>query len=250
MTPSEQASSASGAAVLRQIEAVGIVPVIRAQNARLALHAVDALVAGGIPIVEITMTVPNPYAVMGEVAARFGTNALVGAGTILTPGEAERAVQAGARFIVSPGLDLEVVRAANALDVPAIPGVLTPTEIMAAMRAGADWVKIFPISALGGARYLRALRGPFPGLKMLPTGGVSLNNAAELIAAGAIAVGMGSELVDARELEAGAYASLSARARALATSVAEARSKVGASDTTERSGQDPGASTQTSSSGV
>lgn len=223
------------AEVCQQIEAIGVVPVIRATSARLALSAVDALVAGGLAVLEITLTVPDAIAVMREVAARFGQSALIGAGTVLSAADAERAVQAGARFIVSPGFDPEVVRAAHALDVPVMPGVLTPTEIMAATRAAADWVKIFPCSALGGPRYLRSLRGPFPGLPMMPTGGVNVDNAAEYIAAGAVAVGIGSELVDPKELEAGQYASLSARARALVTSVREARSKAMPSDTMERS---------------
>jgi 2-dehydro-3-deoxyphosphogluconate aldolase/(4S)-4-hydroxy-2-oxoglutarate aldolase len=238
------------AEICRRIEAIGVVPVVRLRSARLVQHAVEALAEGGIAIVEITLTVPDAISVIREVSAGFGDDVLVGAGTVLSPGDAERAVQAGARFIVSPGFDVEVVRAANELDVPVIPGVLTPTEILAALRAGADWVKIFPCSAVGGAPYVRALRGPFPGLKMLPTGGVNLTTAPEYIAAGAAAVGIGSELLDPNELESGQYASLSARARSLVTSVRGARSKAMASDTTERSGNDPGAATQTPSRGV
>src|SRR5262249_3899364 len=128
------------------------------------------------------------------------------------------------------GFDAESVHAAHALDVPVIPGVLTPTEIMAALRAGAEWVKIFPCSALGGASYLRALRGPFPKLKLMPTGGVSLANAPEYIAAGAAAVGVGSELVAEAELAAGQYATLRERALALAAAVRAARSKAPASN--------------------
>jgi 2-dehydro-3-deoxyphosphogluconate aldolase/(4S)-4-hydroxy-2-oxoglutarate aldolase len=236
--------------VCRRIEGIGVVPVVRLSSARSALHAVDALVQGGIGVIEITLTVPDAISVIRELSARFGDSVLVGAGTVLSPTDVERAVQAGARFIVSPGLDPEIVRAAHELDVPAMPGVLTPTDIMAATRSGADWVKIFPCSALGGTRYLRALRGPFPDLKLMPTGGVSLATAAEYIAAGAVAVGIGSELLDPKEIEAGQYASLSARARSLVTSVRGARSKAMASDTTERSGSDPGAATQTPSRGV
>jgi 2-dehydro-3-deoxyphosphogluconate aldolase/(4S)-4-hydroxy-2-oxoglutarate aldolase len=238
------------AEVCRRIEEIGVVPVVRLSSARSVLHAVEALVEGGITVVEITMTVPDAISVIREASTRFGDSVLVGAGTVLSPADAERAVQAGARFVVSPALDADVVRAANELDVPVMPGVLTPTEILAALRAGADWVKIFPCSAVGGARYLRALRGPFPELKMLPTGGVNLTTAAEYIAAGAVAVGIGSELLDPKELESGQYASLSARARSLVTSVRGARSKAMASDTTERSGTDPGAATQTPARGV
>jgi 2-dehydro-3-deoxyphosphogluconate aldolase / (4S)-4-hydroxy-2-oxoglutarate aldolase len=238
------------AEVCRRIEAIGVVPVVRLSSAHSALHAVDALVEGGIAVIEITLTVPDAFSVIRELSARFGDSVLVGAGTVLSPTDAERAVREGAQFIVSPALDAEVIRAAHELDVPAMPGVLTPTEIVAALRAGADWVKIFPCSAVGGARYLRALRGPFPDLKMLPTGGVNLATAAEYIAAGAAAVGIGSELLDPKELESGQYASSSARARSLVTSVRGARSKAMASDTTERSENDPGVATQTPSRGV
>jgi 2-dehydro-3-deoxyphosphogluconate aldolase/(4S)-4-hydroxy-2-oxoglutarate aldolase len=132
-------------------------------------------------------------------------------------------VEAGASFVVSPGFDPEVVQAAHALDVPAIPGVLTPTEIMAAMRAGADWLKIFPCSAVGGAKYLRALRGPFPEPKLMPTGGVTLTSIPEYIAAGAAALGVGSELVDLKELELGELTSLRKRARMFGAALRAAR---------------------------
>lgn len=228
-----------------RIEELGIVPVIRVGSAALAMHAVEALITGGISVVEITMTVPDAIEVIDAVAARFGGSALIGAGTITSADEARRAVHAGAQFIVSPGFDAEIVEAAHALDVPVMPGVLTPTEIMAATRAGADWLKIFPCSALGGPSYLRALRGPFPQLKMMPTGGVSLATAAEYIAAGAVALGVGSELVDPVLLEAGRYESLSERAQAFVTIVRTSRSKALASDITQSSGQDPAAVTPT-----
>jgi 2-dehydro-3-deoxyphosphogluconate aldolase/(4S)-4-hydroxy-2-oxoglutarate aldolase len=213
------------AEVCRRIEEIGVVPVIRLSSARLVLHAVEALAAGGVPVVEITLTIPGASSVLREVATRFGGAVLIGAGTVTSPDEARASVQAGAQFIVSPGFGREVVEAAHALDVPVVPGVLTPTEIMAATRAGADWLKIFPCSALGGAKYLRALRGPFPQLKLLPTGGVSLETAADYIAAGAAALGVGSELVVEAELEAGDFSSLRDRAQAYAAAVRAARSK-------------------------
>lgn len=209
--------------LLRGIEEIAVVPVIRLGDAQLVLRAVEALADGGIPVAEITFSVPDAAAVIRTLATHFGAHVLLGAGTVTRPEQARAAVQAGARFIVSPGLDPELVQIGHALGVPVIPGVLTPSEIMAALRAGADWVKIFPCSALGGARYLRALRAPFPELKMLPTGGVSLTTAAEYIAAGAVALGLGSELVAEAELAAGDSVSLRERARALVATVRAAR---------------------------
>jgi 2-dehydro-3-deoxyphosphogluconate aldolase/(4S)-4-hydroxy-2-oxoglutarate aldolase len=214
------------------------------------MHAVEALVSGGISVAEITLTVPDAVAVIGALAARFGSSVLIGAGTITSADEARTAVGAGAQFIVSPGFDAEIIAAAHTLHVPVISGVLTPTEIMAATRAGADWVKIFPCSALGGPAYLRALRGPFPHVKMMPTGGVSLTTAPAYIEAGAVALGVGSELVDPTLLEAGRYDTLTERARAFATIVRAARSKALAADITKSSGQDPTALTPTPARGL
>jgi 2-dehydro-3-deoxyphosphogluconate aldolase / (4S)-4-hydroxy-2-oxoglutarate aldolase len=233
-----------------RIEALGIVPVIRVGSAGLAMRAVEALAAAGISVVEITMTVPDAIAVIASVGARFGSHVLIGAGTVTSADEARRAVGAGAQFVVSPGFDVEVVEAAHALDVLVMPGALTPTEIMAATRAGADWVKIFPCSALGGPAYLRALRGPFPHLKMMPTGGVNAATASAYIEAGAAALGVGSELVDPALLEAGRYESLRERALTFVTIVRAARSKALASDITQSPGQDPAALTPTPARGL
>lgn len=236
--------------ICQRVQQVGVVPVVRAGSARLVLHAVEALAAGGIPVAEITLTVPNALAAIAEVAVRFAGSVLVGAGTITSADQARAAIEAGARFIVSPGFDAAIVDAAHGAGVPAMPGVLTPSEIMAATRAGADWLKIFPCSALGGAAYLRSLRGPFPQLRAMPTGGVTLATAADYIAAGAVALGVGSELVDNAELAAGEYARLRERALAFATIVRGARSKTPASDITESSGHVPDAAIQTPSRGM
>lgn len=236
--------------ICQRIQHIGVVPVVRSGSARLALHAVEALAAGGIPVVEITLTVPNALAAIADIASRFDGTVLVGAGTITSADQARAAVEAGARFIVSPGFDAAIVDASHAAGVPAMPGVLTPSEIMAATRAGADWVKIFPCSALGGAKYLRALRGPFPRLRAMPTGGVTLATAAEYIAAGAVALGVGSELVDSAELAAGESARLRERALAFATIVRAARSKASTSDITESSGTVPDSTTRIPSRGV
>jgi 2-dehydro-3-deoxyphosphogluconate aldolase/(4S)-4-hydroxy-2-oxoglutarate aldolase len=158
-------------------------------------------------------------------AARLGSRAVVGAGTVLDAEAAARCLDAGAAFIVSPGFDPATVAAAHARGVPAMPGALTPTEVIAAWKAGADMVKIFPASAVGGPKYLRALRGPLPDVKLLPTGGVNATTAADYIAAGAAALGVGSELVDPAALARGDDALLTTRARELVAAVAAARAR-------------------------
>ena len=197
------AAHASRAEVIRRIEEGVIVPVIRAATPELALRAAHAILAGGISIFEITMTVPDAPAVIRTLARELGERALVGAGTVLSAAAAHQCVDAGAAFIVSPGLDPDTIVEAHARGVPALPGALTPTEVIAAWNLGADLVKIFPVSALGGASYLRALRGPLPQVKLLPTGGITAANAAEYLAAGAVALGIGSELVDTAALAEG-----------------------------------------------
>jgi 2-dehydro-3-deoxyphosphogluconate aldolase/(4S)-4-hydroxy-2-oxoglutarate aldolase len=213
----------------RTVEEVGIVPVVRAPSPSLAVRAVEAVLAGGVSVFEITMTVPDAISVIRSLVEKFRGRAIVGAGTVLSADDARACIDAGAAFIVSPGLDVPTIEAAHAADIPAIPGALTPTEVIAAWKAGADLVKIFPCSAVGGAKYLRALRGPLPQIKMLPTGGVSLATVGEYISAGAAALGVGTELVDMAALEAGQDAAVSARARDLAQAIKAARSKSGQS---------------------
>jgi 2-dehydro-3-deoxyphosphogluconate aldolase/(4S)-4-hydroxy-2-oxoglutarate aldolase len=213
--------------VCRQIERVGIVPVVRAPSAELAVRAAEALLNGGVSVLEITMTVPDAMAVVALLRERFGERALVGAGTVLNAEQANACLDAGAQFIVSPGLDLGTVQAVRARGVAMLPGALTPTEVMAAAKAGADLVKIFPCSAAGGAKYLRALRGPLPQVKFLPTGGVSLANAHEYIAAGAVALGIGTELVDVALLEQGQDGELTLRAQKFVQAVHAARELLG-----------------------
>ena len=214
------------AEVSRQIEELGIVPVVRTSNADLAMRAVDALIAGSVPVVEVTMTVPDACSVINAVSTDFGNTVLIGAGTVTSPDQARAAVDAGAQFIVSPGFDLKTVEAAKALKVLVVPGALTPSEIMAATTAGVDMVKIFPCSALGGAKYLRALRAPFPQIKMMPTGGVNLKTAAEYVRAGAAALGVGSDLVDPKLLKAGQHKTVSERAQAFVAIVRETRLEI------------------------
>ena len=212
--------------VCHYIEQVGIVPVVRAPSPELAVRAAEALVAGGVSVLEITMTVPNAVSVVALLRERFGERALVGSGTVLDAAQANACLDAGASFIVSPGLDLETVRAVRARGVAMFPGALTPTEVMAASQAGADMVKIFPCSAAGGPRYLRALRGPLPHVKFLPTGGVSLATAEEYIASGAVALGVGTELVDMALLLADRDAELTLRAAQFVDIVRTSRARL------------------------
>jgi 2-dehydro-3-deoxyphosphogluconate aldolase/(4S)-4-hydroxy-2-oxoglutarate aldolase len=205
------------------IEKVGLVPVVRVPSAAVAVRAVEAVLAAGLSIFEITMTVPDALSVIRSLADRFGGRALVGAGTVLSADDARACADAGAQFIVSPGLDVATIEAAHARGVAAMPGALTPTEVITAWKAGADMVKVFPCSALGGAKYIRALRGPLPQVKLLPTGGVNLSTVAEYVAAGANALGVGGELVDVAALARGEDAVLSERARELVRAVAAAR---------------------------
>jgi 2-dehydro-3-deoxyphosphogluconate aldolase/(4S)-4-hydroxy-2-oxoglutarate aldolase len=179
---------------------IGIVPVVRASSAREAQMAADAVCAGGIPIVEITMTVPGAVDVIRELSKSAGSNVLIGAGTVLSAEAARRCLDAGAQFLVSPGLNLKTVEFAGREDKLIMAGALTPTEVITAWEAGADFVKVFPCGQVGGAKYIKALKGPFPEVPLVPTGGVNLNTAAEFIEAGAAALGIGGELVQADAL--------------------------------------------------
>jgi 2-dehydro-3-deoxyphosphogluconate aldolase/(4S)-4-hydroxy-2-oxoglutarate aldolase len=178
-----------------RLREVGIIPIIRASSADAVVPVVEALVQAGLPIVEITMTVPNALAAIGAVAKRFSGKMLVGAGTVTNAETTQRAVDAGAEFIVSPCLIPEVIDAARRANVVVLPGALTPTEVFEAHRRGGDMVKVFPVQSVGGAAYLRALRGPFPDIPLVPTGGVTLENIADMFKAGAAAVGVGTELI-------------------------------------------------------
>lgn len=209
--------------VLRRIREVGIVPVVRAASADEALAAVDAIRAGGIPILEITLTVPGAIEIIAGLARRLGADALIGAGTVLDADAAERCIDAGARFLVSPSLDVATIQVCKRRGVVIFPGALTPTEVVTAWKAGADAVKVFPANAVGGAAYLRSLRAPLPQIELIPTGGVSLKTVAEFIAAGALALGVGADLVDLTALRKGDAASITEKARQYVAAVAAAR---------------------------
>ncbi|HSZ02235.1 MAG TPA: bifunctional 4-hydroxy-2-oxoglutarate aldolase/2-dehydro-3-deoxy-phosphogluconate aldolase [Terriglobales bacterium] len=209
--------------VIRRIGEIGIIPVVRAAAVDEATRAVEAICAGGIPIVEITMTVPDAIAVIRQVARQYGKDVLLGAGTVTTAHQAEQCIAAGAEFIVSPGLSFPVLAAAQACGKLAIPGALTPTELMNAQQNGAKVIKIFPCGNVGGPKYLKSLRGPFPDASLIPTGGVNVSNAAEFISAGAFALGVGAELVNAAALREGNLAKIEQAARELVGAVLTAR---------------------------
>jgi len=212
---------------IHRIEQIGVVPVVRAGSLDEARRAVDAICAGGIPIVEITMTVPDAPAMIREVVQQYGDKVLVGAGTVVNAVQAEMCLDAGAEFLVSPGLCIEVLRAAAARGKLAIPGVLTPSEIMRALEEGVKVLKIFPCGSVGGPKYLKSLRGPFPECAFIPTGGVSLANAAEYITAGAFALGVGAELVDLAALRRNESKKITDAAQVLLEAVREARAQRG-----------------------
>lgn len=209
--------------VLSGITTLGLVPVVRAESDDEALRIVGAIREGGVHVLEITMTVPGALGVIETLAARFGEDVIVGAGTVLDAETATACIGAGARFIVSPALNLETVAACRSHGVPVMPGALTPTEVLAAWTAGADIVKVFPCGAVGGPNYLKALKAPFPQISLMPTGGVSLGSAAEFIRAGAVALGVGADLVDVGAIRAGSASLVTARAREFVRLVQESR---------------------------
>jgi 2-dehydro-3-deoxyphosphogluconate aldolase/(4S)-4-hydroxy-2-oxoglutarate aldolase len=187
--------------VSNRIMEIGVVPVVRASSAKQAMLAAEAVCAGGIPIVEVTMTVPGAIEVIAELSKSMGSEVLIGAGTVLDAETAQHCLDAGAEFIVSPGFNLETVKFVNRAGKLMMAGALTPSEVIAAWKAGSDFVKIFPCGAVGGAKYIKALKGPLPQIPMIPTGGVNLTTAADFILAGAAALGIGGELVSASALE-------------------------------------------------
>lgn len=209
--------------VVRRVGEIGIIPVVRASSVEEANRAVEAVCAGGIPVVEITMTVPNAISVIRELVQRRGSDVLIGAGTVTNAEQAESCLRAGAQFLVSPGLATSVLSVARVHNRLAIPGALTPTELMNAQEQGARLVKIFPCGNVGGPKYLKSLKAPFPQAQLIPTGGVNAANAAEFIAAGAYALGVGADLVDAAALREGNLEKIASAARELVQAVAAAR---------------------------
>jgi len=206
-----------------RLREVGIIPVIRASSADAVVPVAEALLQAGLPICEVTLTVPSAIDAIGAVAKRFSGKLLVGAGTVTDAETARRAIDAGAEFIVTPCLVPEVIEAAHRAEVAVLPGALTPGEVFEAFRAGGDMVKVFPVQSVGGAAYLRALRGPFPDIPLVPTGGVTLDNVAEMFQAGAAAVGVGTELISKGALDRRDYAAIGALAKQFLAALSQAR---------------------------
>jgi 2-dehydro-3-deoxyphosphogluconate aldolase/(4S)-4-hydroxy-2-oxoglutarate aldolase len=205
------------------LERVGLIPVLRAKNSTQALTIVQAMIDGGVTVVEVTMTVPGAVEVIKVLKKEYGAKLLIGSGTVTTGDEAEATVDAGAEFVVSPSFHADVVERTKKLGKLSIPGSLTPTEVITAYRAGADYVKIFPCSAMGGAPYLKALLAPFPHLKLIPTGGVTVATAESFLKAGARALGVGSDLVNLAAIDAGHPETITATAKAYLQILADFR---------------------------
>ncbi len=200
------------AVVLERLRSIGLVPVLRAQSVEQAIALATAIADAGVTTLEVTMTVPGAI----EVIRRLVENRpdiLVGAGTVLDPETARICILEGAQYVVSPAVNLRTIELCQRYSVAVLPGALTPTEIVTAWEAGADVVKVFPAFAMGGAKYLTAIKGPLPQVELIPTGGVSLANAHEFLAAGAFALGVGSDLVDAKALAAGHPETITENAR-------------------------------------
>ena len=209
--------------VIKQIRDVGVVPVVRATSADEAMRAIDAIREGGVSVLEITMTVPGAIGVIEQCAKAYGSDALVGAGTVLDAETARACILSGAQFVVSPALNVETIACCRRYGIAIMPGALTPTEVVTAWTAGADFVKVFPAGALGGASYLKALKAPLPQIELIPTGGVSLKTAADFIKAGASALGVGADLVDLKAIRDGQANVITERAKQYVEIVREAR---------------------------
>lgn len=217
MTPKE---------ILAFITEVGIVPVVRTSSADAAVRAIEAIYKGGIRAAEITMTVPGAIKALEKVADQFGGKIVLGAGTVLDPETARACMLAGAEFFVTPALRLSTIEMAKRYSKVICPGALTPTEVLTAWEAGADIVKVFPCGNVGGAKYIKALKGPFPQIEMIPTGGVNLETAGDFLKAGACAVAVGGELVDAKVIKEGRYDVIQDRAAQYLAAVAKARGEM------------------------
>ncbi len=213
-------------AVLSFIRETGIVPIVRTPDAESAIRAVEAIYAGGIRAAEITMTVAGAVKALEAVADRFGGNIVLGAGTVLDPETARICMLAGAEFFVTPALNLKTIEMAKRYSKVICPGALTPTEVLTAWEAGADIVKVFPCGNVGGPKYIKALKAPFPHIELIPTGGVNLETAGEFLKAGACAVAVGAELVDRKTIAEGRYEVFEQRARQFMEVIAKARAEM------------------------
>ena len=208
--------------VVRRIEATGVVAVVRLTDPGVGEQVARALISGGVDAIEITMTVPRAAELIATLVGAM-PSALIGAGTVTDPDTARTVIDAGARFVVSPVFRPRVIDACHERGVPSMPGCFSPTEILAAWEQGADIIKIFPATSLGPS-FIKDLRGPFPSIKVMPTGGVSQQNAADWIRAGAVAIGVGSALVDTKAVEARRFDEITGKAKSFVDAVRGARS--------------------------
>jgi 2-dehydro-3-deoxyphosphogluconate aldolase / (4S)-4-hydroxy-2-oxoglutarate aldolase len=209
--------------IMAAITRVGVVPVVRTRTAEQALKAIEAIYKGGIRAAEVTMTVPGAIRVLERVADEFGDKIVLGAGTVLDPESARACMLAGAEFFVTPNLRLSTIEMCKRYSKVICPGALTPTEVLTAWESGADVIKIFPADSVGGAKYIKALKGPLPHVEMIPTGGVSAETAGGFLKAGACAVAVGGELVHMKLIQEGDYAAIEQRARDILAAVHKAR---------------------------
>jgi len=208
-----------GLAIIRR---TGVIAIMRTQSSKQLLSAADAIRQGGVCAIEVTMTTPGALSLIERAVARYGQDVLFGAGTVLDAESARAAILSGAQFIVAPTLDKDLISLCRRYSVPVIPGVYTPTEALTAWQRGADMVKIFP-SSVGGPAYIKALKAPLPQIDMIPVGGVTVDNTAEFIRAGAVAVGVGGALINQKLLDSGELATLTHRAHRLIEEVARGR---------------------------
>jgi len=212
--------------VFHSLKNAGIVPVIRSSSSAKVLRIVEALIKGGIPVAEVTMTVPRAIKTIEECANEFGTALTLGAGTVIDEATCTRAIEAGSQFIVTPTVRIEVVKTCKEKNTCVIGGALTPSEILAVWEAGADAVKVFPVKAMGGAAYLRMVSEPMPSIPLVPTGGVTLETLEEYFRAGAVLVGAGGDLVNKKKAEAGDFAWITERSRQYVAAIRNARSSL------------------------
>jgi 2-dehydro-3-deoxyphosphogluconate aldolase / (4S)-4-hydroxy-2-oxoglutarate aldolase len=214
--------------ILSSLIEIGVVPVVRTSTAEAAIKSIEAIHRGGIFCAEITMTVPGAIRALEKIADQFGDKIILGAGTVLDPETARACMLAGAQFFVTPSLNLATIEIAKRYSKPIFAGAMTPTEVLAAWQAGTDAVKVFPAGAVGGAKYIKALRGPFPQIEMIPTGGVNLETTGDFLKAGACAVAVGGELIDPKSIAEGKYEVFEDRAKQYLAAVRKARAEMAA----------------------
>jgi 2-dehydro-3-deoxyphosphogluconate aldolase/(4S)-4-hydroxy-2-oxoglutarate aldolase len=211
--------------VFNRMIAEGLIPIVRVSSAQEAIDVADAIKEGGVTFIEITMSVQGAIDVIKELTQKYKDEIIMGAGTVLDPETGRAALLAGAQFIVSPTLNIDLIQLAHRYSAVVIPGAMTPTEILTAWNSGADMVKVFPAAQLGGPEYIRAIRGPLPQILLVPTGGVNLQNAGAFIKAGATALGVGGELVDKKAVKEKKFRVITENTRAFLKTIKEARGK-------------------------